>query len=68
MKKSFKLSPFAIAMTLALPAYSMADEAADARLQQLEKMMQQMQQQRAEQDRQLEALNKELQAVQEQLA
>lgn len=66
-----KQLPLAVAMALALPTLSLADDAAtdaNARMQQLEKMMQQMQQQRAEQDQQLQALSKELMAVQEQLA
>src|SRR3989338_10320185 len=59
----------AVAVALMLPTLSLADDSdPNARIQQLEKMMQQMQQQRAEQDQQLQALSKELMAVQEQLA
>ena len=55
----------AVAVALMLPTLSLADDSdPNARIQQLEKMMQQMQQQRAEQDQQLQALSKELMAVQ----
>ena len=59
----------AVAVALMLPTLTLAEDSdPNARIQQLEKMMQQMQQQRAEQDQQLQALSKELMAVQEQLA
>jgi len=45
-----------------------ADDASSDRIKQLEAMMQQMQQQRAEQDKQMQAMAEELKAMQQQMA
>lgn len=60
----------AVAAALMLPAISLADDASDpnARIQQLEKMMQQMMEQRAEQDKQMQIMAEELKAMQQQMA
>jgi phosphate-selective porin OprO/OprP len=60
----------AVVAALVMPVLSLADNASDpdARVQQLEKMMQQMQQQRAEQDKQMQVMAEELKAMQQQMA
>lgn len=67
----FRKNQLSLALAIAialLPVAAFADDSAEARIRQLEQMMQQMQLQRAEQDQQMQALGKELMAVQEQLA
>jgi phosphate-selective porin OprO and OprP len=60
---------FALALTSALPALSYAEQSdSEARIHQLEQMMQQLQQQRAEQDKQIELLTKELVGVENQVS
>jgi len=61
--KQFSRHVMAVSVMLALPDAAMADGDTEARIQQLEQMVQQMQQQRAEQDKQIEMLTKELVAI-----
>ncbi len=56
-----------VAATLPLAAYA-GEADPDARIRQLEQMMQQMQQQRAEQDKQMQIMAEELRAMQQQMA
>lgn len=56
-----------VATTLPLAAYA-AEADPDARIRQLEQMMQQMAQQRAEQDKQMQVMAEELKAMQQQMA
>jgi phosphate-selective porin OprO/OprP len=58
----------ALAVAATLPQIAMAEAPSEDRIKQLEQIVQQMQQQRAEQDKQLQALTQELTAVQQQMA
>jgi len=65
----FPVKLLVIALATALPAASHADDNdAEARIKQLETMVQQMQQQRAEQDKQIDILTKELTGIKNQLS
>ncbi len=65
----FPIKLMVIALATALPVASYADDNdADARIKQLESMVQQMQQQRAEQDKQIDILTKELTGIENQIS
>jgi phosphate-selective porin OprO/OprP len=66
-RQTFPYRPLTAALLLAFATPALADDAAE-RIKQLEAMMQQMQQQRAEQDRQMQAMAEELKAMQQQMA
>ncbi|HEY8085906.1 MAG TPA: porin [Methylophilaceae bacterium] len=65
----FPIKLMVVALAAAFPIASFADDNdADARIKQLENMVQQMQQQRAEQDKQIDILTKELSGIENQIS